>query len=196
MYEAAAAAELPDEQLADLVSQGDRAAFDSLVRRHHRRVFSICYRMTGSAQEAEDMAQETFFRLYRHRESYQTGRRFKAWLDRICVNVCLTNQQRVRRLGPVVRLGQTDASSAAGIATSNPESLDPEARAGVSELIRSVQKIVTTLPTPYRAALVLRVFGGLSYQEIADALECSIGTVMSRINRARIQVRNHLKDQQ
>lgn len=190
----AAALSVPDEDLAARLVAGDQEAFETLVRRHHRRVRSLCYRMTGSANEAEDLSQETFLRVYRHRETYQLGRRFRVWLDRICMNVCLTHQDRVRRLGPVVRLGEHDQSVPASALPGGAERQDPEARAQMNEMMASVKRVTQGLPGPYRAALVLRIFGGLSYQEIADVLGISMGTVMSRINRARIRVRNQLKD--
>src|SRR5438874_2459869 len=98
-----------DEDLASRLQAGYQSAFEVLVRRHHKRVRSLCYRMLGSANEAEDLAQETFLRVYRHRETYQAGRRFRTWLDRICMNVCLTHQERVRAQGPIVRLGDQAA---------------------------------------------------------------------------------------
>lgn len=182
-----------DEDLASQLQAGDQAAFEVLVRRHHKRVRSLCYRMLGSANEAEDLAQETFLRVFRHRETYQVGRRFRTWLDRICMNVCLTYQERVRSRGPIVRLGDQAVQISAAALPGGAERQDPEARAGMNELVASVKKITQELPAPYRAALVLRLFGGLSYQEIAEVLGISIGTVMSRINRARLRVRNRLE---
>lgn len=182
----ALAAPPTDEDLASQLVAGDQAAFEALVRRHHRRVRSLCFRMTGSANEAEDLSQETFLRVFRHRATYQAGRRFRVWLDRICMNVCLTYKESLKRTGPVVRLGDRD-----GLVPASPRQ-DPEARADMNEMMRKVTQATNDLPAPYRAALVLRIFGGLSYQEIADVLGCSIGTVMSRINRARTRVRNAL----
>jgi RNA polymerase sigma-70 factor (ECF subfamily) len=190
---AAAVAAPSDEELACSLSEGSSCAFDALVRKYHRRVFGICYRMSGSAQESEDLVQETFLRVFRHRSTYQPGRRFVAWLDRICINVCLTHRERSRRQGPLTSLELDDTRRPATVVAGSMNQ-DPEARAGVSELIDSVHRITKTLSPPYRAALILRVFADLSYQEIAVALGCSIGTVMSRLNRARIALRNQLKD--
>lgn len=190
----AAVALVSDEDLASRLAGGDQDAFETLVRRHHRRVRSLCYRMTGTMNEAEDLSQEAFLRVYRHRETYQVGRRFRVWLDRICMNVCLTHQERMRRVGPVVRLGDADAQVPASALPGSAQRQDPEARAQMNEMMASVKKVTQELPAPYRAALVLRIFGGLSYQEIAEVLGISMGTVMSRINRARIRVRNQLKD--
>jgi len=194
LLDQAAAVKPSDEVLAALLIQDDQSAFEELVRRYHRRVHGICYRMTGSVQEAEDLSQETFLRVFRYRSSYQSGRAFRLWLDRICVNVCVSHKDQMRQRGSVVSLGSGSADLPAEAGAGGGERQDPEARAGMSELVQSVQKIAVTLPLPYRAALVLRAFAGLSYQEIADVLRCSVGTVMSRLRRARINVRNHLRD--
>lgn len=183
-----------DEDLAGRLITGDQEAFEALVRRHHRRVRSLCYRMTGTMNEAEDLSQETFLRVYRHRDTYQVGRRFRTWLDRICMNVCLTHQEKVRRVGPIVRMGESTVELPASALPGSAERQDPEARARMNEMLAKVRQVTTELPAQYRAALVLRIFGGLSYQEIAEVLSISIGTVMSRINRARVRVRNQLKD--
>lgn len=193
MREAAVSA-ASDEDLAGRLVAGDQEAFEALVRRHHRRVRSLCYRMTGTMNEAEDLSQETFLRVFRHRETYQVGRRFRTWLDRICMNVCLTHQEKVKRVGPVVRMGDQTVEISAAALPGAAERQDPEARARMNETLAKVKEVTQELPAQYRAALVLRIFGGLSYQEIAEVLSISIGTVMSRINRARVRVRNQLKD--
>lgn len=193
MREAAVSA-ASDEDLAGRLVAGDQEAFEALVRRHHRRVRSLCYRMTGTMNEAEDLSQETFLRVFRHRETYQVGRRFRTWLDRICMNVCLTHQEKVKRVGPVVRMGDQTVEISAAALPGAAERQDPEARARMNETLAKVREVTQELPAPYRAALVLRIFGGLSYQEISEVLSISIGTVMSRINRARVRVRNQLKD--
>jgi RNA polymerase sigma-70 factor (ECF subfamily) len=190
--EAVAGVTPADEVLAERLVGGDPIAFEALVDRHGRRVRTLCYRMSGSLSEADDLAQETFLRVYRHRGTYQAGKPFGTWLHRICVNVCLTHRERQRRQPPVARLPEGDRrpppEAPAGA------SADPEARAAEAQLVGAVQRIVGALAEPFRTTLILRVFAGLSYQEIADVLGCGLGTVMSRINRARAQVRGHMKD--
>lgn len=180
-----------DEALASQLSAGDAGAFDALVRRHHKRVRSVCYRMTGSPHEADDLTQETFLRVFRHRDSYQPGRPFRVWLHRICVNVCLTHCQSQRRHGALVSLADSDRMEPLE-PTPAARAADPEAQAGHNELVRSVHNALQDLAPGFRSALVLRLFGELSYLEIANALGCSIGTVMSRINRARLKIRDAL----
>lgn len=184
--------EEPDEVLAARVAAGDRQAFDSLVLRYHRRIRSICLRMSSSPEEAEDMSQETFLRMFKYASSYQKGRRFTSWLDRICVNVCLRRREQTKKEDRTVRMGDREPEAAEGSATR--AAFDPESQARTSEIKRKLATALESVAAPYRAALVLRVVGELSYQEIADRLQCSIGTVMSRINRARTKLREQLKD--
>ena len=178
-----------DEDLARLLAGGDAQAFEELVDRHQRRVRTLCYRLSGNLAEAEDLTQETFLRVFRHRDAYQPDRPFARWLKRICVNVCLTHRQR-ERPGRVVPLADVDAGPMAARAGGER---DPAAHAAEREAARAVQEVIRELPEPFRNTLVLRVFGELSYQEIAEELGCSPGTVMSRLARARALVREMLE---
>ena len=148
--------------------------------------------MTGATSEGDDLAQETFLRVFRHRDAYQAGKPFSTWLQRICVNVCLTHQERQKKRGPALDLDQAEERAARTGKSASPA--DPEAKVSAADAAHTVQRVLVALAEPFRTTLILRVFGNLSYQEIADELGCSLGTVMSRINRARIQVKTHLKD--
>lgn len=187
------AAPLSDEELARSFVAGDPQAFDLVVDRHAARVRAVAYRITGSVAESEDLAQEVFLRVYRHRETYRADRPFKTWLDRICVNVCLTHQKKLQLAGGLGRPAAYDEGAGAQTAPGAAEPLSPEAHASHRDSERTVERVLRALAEPFRTTLVLRVFGGLSYQEIADALGCSLGTVMSRVNRARNQIRDRLK---
>lgn len=189
----AVAVQATDEELAERLGRGSTAAFEELVERHQRRIRTLCWRMTGLLQEVDDLAQETFLRVFRHRDAYQAGKPFHTWLKRICVNVCLTHRERERRHGPVLELTDVERRATRGGPGTAPPA-DPEATVSDAQAAHSVRRVLEALAEPFRTTLILRVFGGLSYQEIADELGCSPGTVMSRINRARIQVKTHLKD--
>lgn len=186
------AAEPGDEILARRLREADdTAAYDALVRRYHRRIWGLCYRMMGNRQEAEDMVQETFLRLHRFRDKYRDGGNFRAWLDRICVNVCLTQKDQGKRRVAVSHQEPMTLSPAAGSAEEARQ--NPEGRARITEILEQVERAMEGIPAVYRAALVLRAFGELTYPEIAAALGCSEGTVMSRINRARERLRERLR---
>lgn len=180
-----------DEDLVRLVVAGDASAFAELVGRHQRRIRTLCWRITGNSDESLDLTQETFLRVYNHRTAYQPGKPFVVWLQRICANVCLTHNERLRRRLPMAGLDDDDDSS---VPAAPSAAVDPETRVSETDAADAVHRMVQALADPFRTTLVLRVFGGLSYQEIADELGCSLGTVMSRINRARMQLRSRLKD--
>lgn len=183
-----------DEELAARLVAGEREAFEALVDRHAQRVRLLCWRITGSHRDTEDLTQEVFLRVFRHRDTYRSDRPFRQWLNRICVNVCLTFQKRQRLADASVRLVGLDEALGAAEAPPGPSPSSPEARAAMADSLRSVQAVLARLAEPFRTTLVLRVIGELSYQEIADSLGISIGTVMSRVNRARNLVKDRLKD--
>ncbi|MCD6291270.1 MAG: sigma-70 family RNA polymerase sigma factor [Anaerolineae bacterium] len=164
--------------------QGDARAFGELVRRYYRLVVSIAYRLCNDPQMAEDMAQEAFLKAWQalprfriREEGESTG--FRAWVSRIVVNATIDEMRRQR---PAT--GLDDLTPAGGIRPA--EALD---RVVEAEMVRSA---IARLPERSRAALILREYEGLSYEEIAEALDIPIGTVMSRLNYARKRLREEL----
>lgn len=163
----------------DLVEQaqrGDREAFCALVDQYRERVIDVVYRMCGDPALAEDAAQIAFLRAWQNLPRYQPRAAFRSWLYRIAVNAALDLLRRERPTTPV----DTLELPAAG-----PQ---PEAAYEEQERAHLVRKAVLALPEGSRAALVLREYHSLSYKEIADALDISIGTVMSRLNYARTKL--------
>jgi RNA polymerase sigma-70 factor (ECF subfamily) len=160
--------------------QGDRQAFGELASRYHAGVVNVVYRMCGDLALAEESAQEAFIRAWLHLASYRPQFSFRSWLYRIAINAAL---DVLRRRPPEAALDdQTLASGAEG----------PEAVVERRERTRQVRKAVLALSPASRAVLVLREYEGLSYQEIAAALNIPLGTVMSRLNYARGQMRTAL----
>jgi RNA polymerase sigma-70 factor (ECF subfamily) len=171
------------ETEANLISQakgGDRSAYCELVRTHRSGVINVVYRMCGDAQLAEDMAQEAFLRAWNKLHSYKPKSPFKNWLYRIASNATLDVLRRKREM---VTLEKVHLSTA---------DLSPEARLVQKERGEQVRQAVLQLPPASRAVLVLREYEGLSYQEISEALDVPIGTVMSRLNYARTLLRESL----
>jgi RNA polymerase sigma-70 factor (ECF subfamily) len=165
--------------------QGDRNAFGELVRWHHPGVVQVVYRMCGDTQLAEDATQEAFLRAWQHFDSFRPGSSLRNWLYRIAVNAALDLLRRAQEkpMAPVDSLPDRD-----------PEP-GPEAQLIRHEQRRQVQQAVLSLAETSRAVLVLREYGGLSYQEISAALDIPIGTVMSRLNHARLCLREILMPQ-
>lgn len=159
---------------------GDLAAFERLVERHQRMIHSLTYRMTGSLDEAEDLAQETFIQAFRHLGSYRAEACFSAWLCRIAMNLCLNWRKREQRRGQV----HETWSQQAGTVHSVPS----------EDLSRRVQEALLKLPAQQRAAVVLTAYEGLSHAEAARVLGCSETTVSWRLFAARAKLRRWLKD--
>jgi RNA polymerase sigma-70 factor (ECF subfamily) len=167
----------------DLIAQaqqGDRRAFGELVRRHREGVINVVYRMCGDANVAEDAAQEAFIRAWQHLASYRPRSPFRNWVYRIATNAALDALRRER---------ETVDIDALAVASSDE---GPEAAVEGEERGERVRQAVLALPPASRAAVVLREYEGLSYQEIADTLGIPMGTVMSRLNYARKRLRESL----
>jgi RNA polymerase sigma-70 factor (ECF subfamily) len=166
-----------DEGLAARAAGGDRGAFDALVTRHRQSVYRLCWAATGNHADADDAAQETFVRVYRSLPSYDPSRPFRPWLRKIAWNCGLS----------VRRDGNAGLPRMAGCEA--PETVDPapgpEESAAGNEERRRVAGALAALPAELRTVLVLRAVEGLSYAEIALAAEVPVGTVMSRLSRAR-----------
>ena len=165
---------------------GDPAAFEALIRTHQRMIHSLTFRMTGSAADAEDLAQEVFIRAYRQLGSYQSTAKFSSWLYRIAINACLNWRQREKRRGRIH----------AGWAESNA-ALQAEGHAATDEQEPGwgVHVAVMKLPPGQRAAIVLTVFDGHTHAEAAKLLGCSETTVSWRVFAARRKLKRLLSSQ-
>lgn len=166
--------------------KGDEDSFTALVEIHQTHVYNLCYRMLGSPQEAEDAAQETFWRAYRNLQRYDTARPFTTWLLSIAAHYCI-DQQRRRRL-PTIELDELlDMENF----TPDPGP-SPEKEAAEKEEIEAVQKQLADLNPNDRAVLVLRYFHEFSEDEICHALSLSKSAVKSRLHRARLHMAEQL----
>jgi len=164
-----------ERELIENCQQGDRDSFRALFEAHKDKVYSIALRYSGDSAIAMDIAQETFLKLFSAIRDFRGEASFESWLYRMVVNSCLDQKRRKRRLLPLMD-AFVDALRASGESV-----LHKLLRAELSE---RVQAAVRTLPDEQRMVVVLRYTQGLSYEEIADALGCSTGTVASRLNRA------------
>jgi RNA polymerase sigma-70 factor (ECF subfamily) len=160
--------------------QGDRQAFGELVRLHRPGVVNVVYRMCGEPAVAEEAAQEAFLRAWLNLGRYNPRFTFRNWVYRIALNVAVDSLRRER---PTSDIDAEPLESGA---------VGPEAWLERKQLAEQVQQAVLDLPPASRAVLVLREYEALSYQEIAEALDIPMGTVMSRLNYARGQMRRAL----
>ncbi|GAB3161481.1 hypothetical protein GCM10027059_11760 [Myceligenerans halotolerans] len=156
------------------------------MRDHSARVYRLAYRLTGNQQDAEDLTQETFIRVFRSLSSYTPGT-FEGWLHRITTNLFLDMARRRKRIR-MEAMGDDDGAVAATGEQGRPEREFEHANLG-----HDVQHALDELRPEYRAAVVLCDIEGLSYEEIAKTLNVKLGTVRSRIHRARAQLREALE---
>lgn len=162
---------------------GDPAAFEALIRTHQRMIHSLTFRMTGSMEDAEDLAQEAFIRAYRQLDSYQGTAKFSSWLYRIAVNACLNWRQReMRREQVYASWAESNDALRSG----------PEPLAGEDAPGREVQSALMKLPAKQRAAIVLTVYDGHNHAEAAKILGCSETTVSWRVFAARRKLKRWL----
>lgn len=172
-----------DEQLVVKVQKGDKRSFDLLVLKYQHRLLALVRRFVKDPTEAEDVAQEAFIKAYRAIGSFRGDSAFYTWLYRIGVNTAKNAlESRKRRPGSDVDVHEVEDYAFADNLRidENPESLLASA-----DLHRVVEETLASLPEDLRRALTLREFDGLSYEDIASIMDCPIGTVRSRIFRAR-----------
>ena len=164
-----------DREVIEACQRGDWDAFRLLFEAHKDRVYSIALRYCGDESAAMDIAQETFLKLFSSIRDFRGNASFESWLYRIVVNRCLDHQRQGRRLMPFLE-GLLDI-----VRAPSESALDELLR---EEVEKDVRKIIQTLAPEQRIVVVLRYTEGLAYDQIAEILGCSAGTVASRLNRA------------
>ena len=195
--ESAPATPAADVALLTRLKAGERAAFEELVETYQPVIFELAYRLLGDPEEARDVAQETFLKVYRHVGGFRGESGLKTWLYRIAVNQASNHRRwwRRRHRQETVSLdaASTDQGGPLGerIACG---SASPEQVALGRERERRVMAALDTVKHDFRVAVVLRDVQELSYEEIAEALEISVGTVKSRIARGRDELRKRLRE--
>lgn len=184
------------EQEAAIVRKvlgGDANAFETLVLEYEKNVYNIALRMTGNSEDAADMTQEAFIKAYNSLKSFRGDSKFSVWLYRIVSNVCL-DFLRSKNRRPTVSLSVEDDDGEDAQLDVADESQSPELLLDRKLTRDSVRRGLDSLPPDYRQILLLREIQGLSYDEIAQALSLEVGTVKSRIFRARKRLCTFLID--
>lgn len=176
-----------DESLVQETLAGNQASFQLLVERHQGRIFALARHYTRNPVEVEDLVQDTFLKAYSRLDTFQHQSSFFTWLYRIAVNTILDSMKR-RSRSPVQAVEDPEMLAAPG-----PTPISgPGAGMEREEIARITHEVLEQLPDIFRTVLVMREFEDLSYQEIADTLEISIGTVESRLFRARARFKDKL----
>ncbi len=178
----------------DHVVAGSETAFACVVDRYKNRLQNVIYRYIRDFQRAEDLAQEAFVRVYLHRERYRKTGKFSTWIFTIAVNLAKNEIRRKVRLRNVLSLDHlTEVMGSVEPLLRDDEQTGTDRRVEQDQTGRLVGKAIARLPDVYREALILRDLEGLSYEEIGDILDIPGGTVRSRINRARLMLKEKLK---
>ena len=188
---------LPEARLISRLRARDLTAFEELVALFERPVYSLCFRLLGDPEEARDATQETFLKVYRGLGGFRGEAGLKTWIYRIAINQAMNQKRwwRRRKREETISLDITRGQSDTTIGNLLPgHGSSPEAQAISSERERNVMRALGEIKEEYRIALMLREIEELSYEEIAQTLSISIGTVKSRIARGREELRRRIKD--
>ena len=173
-----------DQELVERAQQGEKGAFDILVRRYEHKLVNVIGRYIRDPSEVFDVAQEAFIKAYRALPNFRGDSAFYTWLYRIAINTAKNHLVASSRRPPGDDVDAQEAEQF-GADSGLKEYATPERMALSSELATTIQAAIDELPEELRTAIVLRELDGLSYEEIAAAMDCPIGTVRSRIFRAR-----------
>jgi RNA polymerase sigma-70 factor (ECF subfamily) len=173
-----------DQQLVERVRKGDPRAFDLLVLKYQHKIYGLISRYVQDADEVQDVAQEAFIKAYRALPRFRGDSAFYTWLYRIAINTAKNHLVSRARRPPGSDIEVEDAEHYDG-ATALRDIESPENALFGAELKAVVERAIADLPEDLRTAVTLREFDGLSYEDIADVMDCPVGTVRSRIFRAR-----------
>lgn len=178
-------------ELVVLAKAGDQDAFEQLVRDNEKRIYNLVLRMVGDPEDALDLSQEAFIKAWKGLPSFKGDSTFSTWIYRLASNTCLDFLRKKKRqqetIGSPSSLDDEDAPPPPSL-----ESDQPEARFEQNERSRALKRGLDALPEHQRQVLILRELSGLSYQEISETLSLDIGTVKSRLTRARLALRKIL----
>ncbi|MGA8150301.1 MAG: sigma-70 family RNA polymerase sigma factor [Terriglobales bacterium] len=187
---------MEDAQLAALLVRrclaGDAAAWEELVQRHHRRIYNICYRFAGSADDAQDLTQEVFIKMYRTLNSYDVGKgAFMTWVTTITRNLLVDHFRKTKQDRVTDSLDAAPSEHEDALPLSEQiedQAAGPDASAQSQQVGETVHKALQRLSPDLREAVILRDLQDMDYREIATVLKVPEGTVKSRINRGRAEL--------
>lgn len=174
----------PDKALVERVQKGDKRAFDLLVMKHQHKIISVVHRYVRDHADVQDVVQEAFIKAYRALGNFRGDSAFYTWMYRIAINTAKNHLVSRSRRPPATDIQVDEAE----FLTTNEKLRDgdtPEACLFSEQLHELVDKTIAGLPEDLRSAVTLREYEGLTYEEIAEVMECPVGTVRSRIFRAR-----------
>lgn len=176
-----------DIELMLRTKEGDDSAFSELMRRHYRGVVNYIYRFTNMRENSEDLAQEVFLRMYKSAGSYKPEAKFSTWLYKIATNVSLTHVKRAKSSLSL------DSMTEAGIEVGNSELEIADDIIYRKEIKDVIFQAMESLPEREKIAIMLCKYEGLSYEEVSEVLECTVGAVKAYVHRGRMKLIDRLK---
>jgi RNA polymerase sigma-70 factor, ECF subfamily len=182
-----------DQQIVERVQRGDKRAFDLLVTKYQRKIFRLLSRLIRDSGEIEDVAQEAFIKAYRALPNFRGESAFYTWLYRIAINTAKNHLVSQGRRAPTSTEAEVEEAENFEDADGLRDVNTPDAVLMSRQVGDAVNRAIERLPEDLRTAIVLRELEGLSYEEIAESMNCPIGTVRSRIFRARDAIANELR---
>ena len=182
-----------DQKLVLRVQKGDKTAFDLLVRKYQHRIAKLVSRYVRDRAEVDDVTQEAFIKAYRAIKGFRGDSAFYTWLYRIAINTAKNYLVALGRRPLSADMEMEEAESSAAVNINLRDTATPERHLLADEIGRTVERSLAALPEDLRTAITLREIEGLSYEEIAEVMDCPIGTVRSRIFRAREAIDKELQ---
>lgn len=184
-----------DEQLVERCRAGNRSAFDVLIRRYERPIFHLAYRLAGNYDDAHDIAAEAFLRIFRSIATFRCAITLPAWINRIVANVFYDMRRRQQRHPASSLDALAEKTGGAMLAAADTGRTSPQTFAEENERSRILKGAIASLPDYQRAMVTLFHNEGRTYEEVADMMKIPVGTVKSRLNRARLALREKLTPQ-
>ena len=183
----------PDVVLMLKFQQGDKFAFEELLDKYQKPVINFIYRMIQNKDEADDLAQDVFIRVYNSAKTYRPTAKFSTWIYTIARNICLNELRKKERRNISLDQGIPTQEGELKREIASPEGSSPYEDASKHELQELVKEAIESLPVNQRMAVVLRRYQLLSYEEIAKTMDCSVSAVKSLLNRAKESLKEKLK---
>jgi RNA polymerase sigma-70 factor (ECF subfamily) len=181
-----------ESRLVKLARGGDRGAFAELVHFYKDKLFHLAYRMLGQYQEAEDVVQDTFIRVYKNLDRYDDTLKFSTWIYRIATNLCI-DKLRKRKSGYSLDAEVQDGEGTDWYSTLATKDKGPEDELVLSETQQHIRRAIDSLPQKYKSVVILRYLNDLSLQEIGEILGMPVTTVKTRVHRGREFLRKKLE---
>lgn len=178
---------MDERELIARLQKRDEAAFEELIRQYEKKVYTLCFRMCGNSEDAEEAAQDAFLALWRGIDRFRQESSLSTWIYRLATNACIDTLRRRKKQSGSVSLD--DEELFVDAVDTSPQ---PQETVEHREAQKLLQEDLSALPEEYRKVLILREIEGLSYTEIAESASIELGTVKSRISRGRSLLRNFL----